>query len=222
MKISCSSQSLDRRFMAKTMDLPGFIRYAAETLRIPCVEIEDKHFEGTSAEYLKGIRAEVERCRISVAASWSISWAITPSCGPTRRNMPRYTMPRRPKPSASGTILGATRFGPRLRTAGAGRPTHSVRSWTAASGPARSPAPAAQWDGVLPLYHVREAWSGLALWSAWALLRLLHVARLNPVGGVEYNGQRLPWPAPIAFVLLLVGDQNHPRLYPFVQAPPRE
>jgi sugar phosphate isomerase/epimerase len=67
MKISCSSQSLDRRFMAKTMDLPGFIRYAAETLRIPCVELEDKHFESTSPAYLAGIRAEVERYRISVA-----------------------------------------------------------------------------------------------------------------------------------------------------------
>jgi L-ribulose-5-phosphate 3-epimerase len=67
MKVSCSSQSLDRRFAAKTMDLVGFIRYAAERLRIPCVEFEDKHFEGTAPAYLRGIRAEVEQRGLSVA-----------------------------------------------------------------------------------------------------------------------------------------------------------
>jgi L-ribulose-5-phosphate 3-epimerase len=67
MKISCSSQSLDRRFAAKTMDLAGFVRYAAERLRIPCVEFEDKHFEGTAPAYLRGIRAEAEHRGLSVA-----------------------------------------------------------------------------------------------------------------------------------------------------------
>jgi sugar phosphate isomerase/epimerase len=66
-KISCSSQSLDRKIAAGTMDLPGFIRYAAETLRIPCVEFEDKHLEGTSPAYLRGIRTEVERRGLTVA-----------------------------------------------------------------------------------------------------------------------------------------------------------
>jgi sugar phosphate isomerase/epimerase len=67
MKISCSSQSLDRRFTAKTMDLAGFIAFAAEKLRIPCVEFEDKHFASTDPAYLRGIRDELKRHRLSVA-----------------------------------------------------------------------------------------------------------------------------------------------------------
>ena len=67
MKISCSSQSLDRQFLNKKMDLFGFIRYAAETLRIPCVELEDKHFASTSPEYLTRVKAEAEAHRIAVA-----------------------------------------------------------------------------------------------------------------------------------------------------------
>jgi len=67
MRISCSSQSLDRQFLSKKMDLFGFIRYAAETLRIPCVELEDKHFASTAPGYLKMVKAEVEAHRVSVA-----------------------------------------------------------------------------------------------------------------------------------------------------------
>ncbi|MGA2974593.1 MAG: sugar phosphate isomerase/epimerase family protein [Spirochaetia bacterium] len=67
MKISCSSQSLDRQFMNKKMDLPGFIRYAAQTLKIPCVEFEDKHFANTTPHYIASIKAELERNRLAVA-----------------------------------------------------------------------------------------------------------------------------------------------------------
>jgi len=66
-KISCSSQSLDRKIAAGEMDLPGFIRYAAETLRIPCVEFEDKHITETSPASLSKLRAEVERRGLTVA-----------------------------------------------------------------------------------------------------------------------------------------------------------
>jgi len=67
MKISCSSQSLDRQFLNKKMDLPGFIRYASRTLGIPCIEIEDKHFASTTPQYIASIRAEVESNRLAVA-----------------------------------------------------------------------------------------------------------------------------------------------------------
>jgi sugar phosphate isomerase/epimerase len=67
MKISCSSQSLDRQFTAKTMDLSGFIRYAAQTLKIPCVEIEDKHFASTTAQYVGSIKSVAEKNHVSVA-----------------------------------------------------------------------------------------------------------------------------------------------------------
>jgi sugar phosphate isomerase/epimerase len=66
-RISCSSQSLDRKIAAGTMDLPGFVRYAAQTLQIPCVEFEDKHLEGTSPAYLSKLRAEVERLGLTIA-----------------------------------------------------------------------------------------------------------------------------------------------------------
>jgi sugar phosphate isomerase/epimerase len=49
------------------MDLPGFIRYAAQTLKIPSVEIEDKHFANTTPQYLASIKAEVEKNHIAVA-----------------------------------------------------------------------------------------------------------------------------------------------------------
>jgi sugar phosphate isomerase/epimerase len=68
MKIGCSSQSLDRLFQKGSMDIPGFMRFAGETLGIPCVELEDKHFAGTSPEYLGSLRAEAERWGVSVAS----------------------------------------------------------------------------------------------------------------------------------------------------------
>jgi sugar phosphate isomerase/epimerase len=49
------------------MDLPGFIRYAAQTLRIPCVEFEDKHFASTTPYYIASIKAEVEKNHLAVA-----------------------------------------------------------------------------------------------------------------------------------------------------------
>jgi sugar phosphate isomerase/epimerase len=67
MRIACSSQSLDRQFAAGRMDLPGFIRYAAEGLAIPCVELEDKHFESASPRYLKRLAEEVEKRGLEVA-----------------------------------------------------------------------------------------------------------------------------------------------------------
>ncbi len=67
MTIGCSSQSVDRLFQAGRMDIPGFIRYASDSLAIPCVELEDKHFTGTSPEYLAGLRGECERRGIRVA-----------------------------------------------------------------------------------------------------------------------------------------------------------
>ena len=67
MNISCSSQSLDRQFMNGKMDLPQFIRYAARTLKIPCVEFEDKHFANTTPQYVASIKAEVEKNHLAVA-----------------------------------------------------------------------------------------------------------------------------------------------------------
>jgi sugar phosphate isomerase/epimerase len=67
MTVGCSSQSLDRRFQEGSMDIPGFLRFAAETLAIPCVELEDKHFAGTAPDYLAGLRAEAQRRGVSVA-----------------------------------------------------------------------------------------------------------------------------------------------------------
>ena len=67
MRIACSSQSLDRHFQKSSMDLPAFFKFAATTLAIPSVELEDKHFTGTSPDYLEGLRKEAERCGLSVA-----------------------------------------------------------------------------------------------------------------------------------------------------------
>ncbi len=67
MKVCCSSQSLDRQFLNKKIDLFGFLRYASETLRIPCVEVEDKHFESTSPRYLARVKSEADDRRIAVA-----------------------------------------------------------------------------------------------------------------------------------------------------------
>ena len=67
MRISCSSQSLDRQFLAGRMDLFGFIRFARERLGISCVELEDKHFLNTSADYLAKVRAEAERSGVAFA-----------------------------------------------------------------------------------------------------------------------------------------------------------
>ncbi len=67
MRISCSSQSLDRLFQAGRMDLGGFIRYAAEDLGLHAVEIEDKHLPDRSPAALAALKAEAEQRGIAFA-----------------------------------------------------------------------------------------------------------------------------------------------------------
>ena len=66
MKLSCSSQSLDALFMGKFMDLKKYIKYSAEELGLKYVELEDKHFESASNEYIDTINTELKKYGVEV------------------------------------------------------------------------------------------------------------------------------------------------------------
>lgn len=143
MKISCSSQSFDRLFAAKKMDLAGFIRYAAETLRIPCVELEDKHFSGIDPAHLKGIRNEVKRHRLSVA-----NVAFFCSFGYPTREQNDAELARAVQWMHAARTLGSPNF--RIFAGWMGGPDPGIGR----TGPA-VPKPEQAWDAMVR--HVRSA-----------------------------------------------------------------
>lgn len=59
MKLGCSSQSFDRALQEKQLELLAWVSYAAESLRLDAIEVEDKHFPSTAPDFLGTLREQI-------------------------------------------------------------------------------------------------------------------------------------------------------------------
>lgn len=68
MKLGCSSQSYDRAFQEKRVELLNWIEYCAQGLGLDGIEIEDKHFPSTAPDFLRTLRQEMAQRGVALSS----------------------------------------------------------------------------------------------------------------------------------------------------------